>query len=261
MKRHKRSIQLADKTPTPQAQRTAAWETYRKLPDGYERRWRRGKTLHILRVVDYKYADGRGRRRTVTRSRLNAVVSWQDLLDSIKVEEDDTCEPPWADCDGWEHERVEFDCDRHHDGLRQSARCFYADRCRYLLMLDPQAMGLPDYDYFRSQGAAKQVARQLAAAALRRTVDQLRRWYVDGWNYYGVVCKFREYDASCWGIDDYDYALREVGPEVASEVAHQLEADGYLIVGYPTVKLHRGRSVAGWREEFKRRQNMFNMEN
>jgi hypothetical protein len=191
---------------------------------------------------------------------LNAEVKWQDLLNSVVIEEDDTCEPPWADCDGWEHEKTEFDCGKHHDDLRHSARCFRAEGRRYVLTVDPETMGLPTYDYFRAQGAAKQVARQLAAQALSDALKQLRSWYVDGWNYYGAVCKFREYEVSCWRIDNYDYALKEIGPEMAGDVACQMEADGYVITGRPTVKLQSGWSVEGWRKELKRRQNMFNME-
>lgn len=257
--RRRRSVQLSDKPSTP-AKRQAAWEKYIELPDGYERRWRRGKTLHILRVTDYKYANGRGRRRTRVEERLNAVVHWADILKCVKIKDDDDGDPPWQNCDGWDHTAERFNDERHHRNLRHSARYVFHDGRSYILTVDPVAMGLPDYAYYRAQGAAKQVARQLAAKALNRALRQLRVWYSDGWRYYGVVCEFRTYEASCWGIDDYDYAKQEVGPEIAGEVAHKLEADGYLVTGRPIVELHRGRSLESWRDEFQFRRNMFNME-
>ena len=32
-----------------------------------------------------------------------AVIEWQAILDCIKIEPDDNCEPPWENCDGYEH--------------------------------------------------------------------------------------------------------------------------------------------------------------
>jgi hypothetical protein len=259
--RKKRRIQLRDNPTLPQPQRKACWEKFTKLPDGYERRWRRGKTLHILRVVDYKYADGRGRRRTQTRERVNAQVQWQRLLDAVKIQDDDRCDPPWENCDGWEHtaDRLDANNQRHRE-LRDSARCVRQDGRNFILTIDPAQMGLADYEYFHAKGASKQVARQLAAKSIRDALRQLRKWYADGWEYCGVVCEFRTYQASCWGIDDRDYAKKEVGPEMAREVMHSMEADGYVIVGCPTVELHRGQSLESWQLEFQRRQHMFNME-
>lgn len=258
--RKKRSIRLTDTSSKPPKRRRYDWEKTVKLPEGYEKRWRRGKTLHVLRVVDYTFASGRGRRRTSTRERLNAVVQWHQLLASVKIEDDDRSEPPWEDCDGWDHETDRFSRECYHSGLRYSSRFVHHNGHGYIITINPAEMGLPDYEYYHSRGAAKQVARQLAAKAIREALRQLRKWYEDGWQYHGATCRFRTYEASCWGIDDYDYALKEVGPEMAGEVAHQLEADGYVIVGRPTVELHRGQSLESWQREFQRRLNMFNME-
>lgn len=258
MKR-KRRIQLGAINSSPRV-RQASWENYRELPNGYERRWRRGKTLHVLRVVDYKYANGRGRRRTTTRERLNAVIPWQCLLDAVKVIDDDATEPPWEDCDGWQHTITPYENDYLHPGLQYSQRYFKTDRRRFVLTVDPDQMGLPSWNYFHGLGASKQVARQLAAKALQEVLRQLRKWRSEGWNYYGVKCEFRHYEASCWRIDDYDYARDTVGVEMASEVASQLIDDGYLVTGRPTTRLYRGWSKEGWRKELKRRLNQFNME-
>lgn len=258
--RRKRSIRLR---PTQAKAKTSqeSWEKHTSLPDGYEKRWRRGKTLHVLRITDYKSPTGNRRRRVIVRERMRATVAWQTLLNAIEVEDDDiNSEPPWSDCEGWEHELVHFDYERHHEDVRDSAGFFVQDGRYFFITIDPQQMGLPDYDYYHMRGAAKQVARQLAAKAIRSAIRQLRQWYVDGWSYYGVKCCYRHYDASCWRIDDYNYALKEIGPDMAGDVAHQLEADGYVITGRPSIQLRRGRTLESWREEFKRRQNMFNME-
>ena len=39
---------------------------------------------------------------------------------------------------------------------------------------------------------------------------QLVKWYEDGWQWYGVRCRYDalgdEFEASLWGIDDAEYA-------------------------------------------------------
>ena len=42
-----------------------------------------------------------------------------------------------------------------------------------------------------------------------------------------------EYEASLWGIDDAEYAEREIKVEMALDVADQLEKAGYTVTGKP----------------------------
>ena len=74
------------------------------------------------------------------------------------------------------------------------------------------------------------------AAERRRTLAQLVKWYGDGWEWFGVGCRFivlgDEYVDSLWGIDDPEYAetLKE---EIALNVAAQLEEAGYTVTDKP----------------------------
>ena len=67
------------------------------------------------------------------------------------------------------------------------------------------------------------MAAETVAAERRRTLAQLVKWYEDGWQWYGVRCRFDtlgdEYEASLWGIDDAEYAERDIKVEMALDVA------------------------------------------
>ena len=81
------------------------------------------------------------------------------------------------------------------------------------------------------------MAAETVAAERRRTSGQLVKWYEDGWQWYGVRCRFDtmgdEYEASLWGIDDAEYAERDIKVEMALDVAAQLEKAGFTVTGKP----------------------------
>ena len=107
---------------------------------------------------------------------------------------------------------------------------------RYIITL-PAGEDYGVYEYARKCGASRGVAAEMAAASRRQTLVQLVKWYEQGWTWYGVRCQVEilgeEYEASLWGIDDADYAEREVKIEMALDVAGQLEKAGYTVVGKP----------------------------
>jgi hypothetical protein len=138
---------------------------------------------------------------------------------------------PWPTPHGFEHTVTEarrFRPDADPD-VREMQGCVYSEGDRERIVIElPKGEDYGIYDYLRAAGASKQVAREAVAAERRRTLAQLAKW---------VKCEFEalgdEYAASVWGIDDEDYAEREVKEEIAYEVAHQLEAAGYNVTGKP----------------------------
>lgn len=172
---------------------------------------------------------------TTTTTVESAVIDFQDILDACEIKDDYDADAPWKNCDGFEHTAVSVN---RLDGEKRDAAEFMqgycyceADREYKLIQLEPgDDWGI--FEYMRERGASRQVAAEAVAASRRKTLEQLVEWYRNGWNYYGVTCEFEGAEASVWGVDDYDYADTDVRNEIASEVAHELEREGYTI-NYP----------------------------
>jgi len=98
------------------------------------------------------------------------------------------------------------------------------------------------------------VAAEALAAARRQTIAQLVNWYENGWQWYGVRCRYDalgdEFEASLWGIDDAEYAEREIKVEMALDVADQLEQAGYTVTGKPECR--QGLSHTDKQERIRR---------
>jgi hypothetical protein len=186
----------------------------------------------------------------------SAVIDYADILAATTVEsDDDNGETPWDDCDDWEHTIDKLDSSRHTDSRPRNV-CYSDGYRRYIrINVDAEKMGLTGWKHFHAQGASKGVAHQLAAMEIRRAIDQLVKWYTDGWQYYGVVCKFKDVHESVWRIDDYDYAHDEVRHEIAYQAATELERQGYEVVNRPDAKLDHRKTK---RERLKRKLNLFN---
>jgi hypothetical protein len=101
------------------------------------------------------------------------------------------------------------------------------------------------------EGMSKQARAERLAFSIRRMIDQLVKWYVDGWEYFGVVCEFKGHQSSCWGYDDYAYAEQEKRKH-ADIVAHELEEEGYEIVNRPAREkvLSRARAHHEYRQSY-----------
>lgn len=179
--------------------------------------------------------DGKRITVTTTVDVDDAEIPWSDVLDAVEVVADyDHTEAPWDDCDGWEHNAQRLRYGPDHADMKNSDRYVIADRDgAYWLTLDVEKSGIPDANYYRTQGASKQVSAELAAQALRNAYAQLHKWYSDGWQYYGVKGELKDCHASVRGIDNEDYARREVVGEIASELASELESAGYVVTDRP----------------------------
>jgi hypothetical protein len=181
-----------------------------------------------------------------------AVVDFSDILNTARLEPDNDSGPPWKDGDGWDHEFWLTTIPE-----QRNARAYTRG---HGLMCFNKSAGLPDYAYYRSQGASKGAARQLEAQALRRNIETLKGWYEDDWHYVGVVLEFKHggetYEESCWGIDDEKHAMSEAAPDLAYQIASQLEKDGFEVINKPD---RRAEYLKARKEEHQRRLNQFNM--
>jgi len=165
-----------------------------------------------------------------------ATIAFDDLLAATKIVADNENTTPWDNCDGFEHTATPERRLPDEMGGRKMQGSVYSNREHLVIQL-PAGEDYGIYQYMREHGASRQVAREAVAAGRRQTIDQLVKWYSDGWEWYGVQCEFEvlgnEYEASLWGIDNPDYAEREVKEEMAHEVARQLEKAGYTVTGQP----------------------------
>lgn len=183
---------------------------------------------------------------------LESRVDFADILEAVKVSPDDHSPAPWDDCDGYEHTLTR--AERYDDGRRASEMrgyC-YADRRMQVITL-PKGEDYGVYDYHRARGASKQVARELSAQARAKTIDQLKRWYENGWQVWYVACDYLGAHDSLGGVyDDSGDYLEDVKREVAANVAHELESQGFEVFGQPEEK------PRDWRAEFRRNLNSQN---
>jgi hypothetical protein len=190
-----------------------------------------------------------------------AVIAFQDILERVEVVRDKhNSDTPWDHCDGYEHTATPI---RRLDSSRNAPEMqgwCHADGDRVVIEI-PRDEDWGIYKYMRERGASRQVAREGVAAEKRRTIRQLVRWYEDGWEWFGVRCRFDaledRYEDSVWGIDDEDYA-QTLTEEVAWNVATQLEKAGYTVTGKPEptgptatdrrARLRRNMEEQNWRE-------------
>ncbi len=168
-----------------------------------------------------------------------ATISFEEILEATEVVADQyESMTPWEHCDGFEHTATPERRFRDETNARAMQGSVYCDGHRERLVIElPKEEDYGIYQHMRERGASRQVAREAVAAERRRTLAQLVEWYGNGWEWFGVKCDFEvlgeQFDASLWGIDDPDYAEREVKEEIALEVAHQLEKAGYSVAGKP----------------------------
>jgi hypothetical protein len=131
------------------------------------------------------------------------------------------------------------------------------DGLRHISILATEELNIEKHEaYLRAfhaeRGASKQVIAEMIAQDRRRTLDQLTKWYEQGWEYWVACCEFEDYRESLCGIDSLDYA-QEVCQELALEVASQMEKDGYVVTGQPLPeKRFRGWTRDGFRENLRR---------
>lgn len=164
------------------------------------------------------------------------VVQWDDI--EARVEYDDcTCETPWENCDGWEHEAQYFSrMDDLPIEAKESVRCCWnqGDRDYIWLTIEDKDIvtkwGLPSWI---ENGASKQVRAEWIADTKRKAYEQLADWYSNGWSWYGAVAEYGDICESVWGIDDEDYAQEVAETDMRWQVVSELEAAGYIVENQP----------------------------
>lgn len=184
----------------------------------------------------------------------SAVVPFDEILAACKVVENtDDYDSPWDRCDGFEHEaRPPHKLPDAADARAMQGYCRTWDRGERFV-IDVPRENKATFDYYRQNGASRQVAAEMVALDRRRTLATIVKWYEDGWVWYGVRCQVdalgEEFADSLWGIDVADYAEKEIKIDVACEVAGQLEAAGYTVTGKPNRAPTREDKIAGrrWR--------------
>ncbi len=168
-----------------------------------------------------------------------AVIDFQAIVDATEVIEDhEETMAPWDHCDGFEHRYIGYPGRLDHVDDPRSLQGWGRTWDRgesFVIQLADDDYGI--YEYMRNRGATRQVACEAVALERRRTLAQIVKWYSEGWQWYGVKCEFTVlddvYEASVWGIDDADYAARDVVDEIAGEVAYQLEKIGFSVTNKP----------------------------
>ncbi len=166
---------------------------------------------------------------TVTET--DRIVDYDDILAAVSVEYDEWFhDAPWDNCDGFEHEYNTVGY-YDHDGITDSRGCGWSDanRERFVITIsDDQIREWGNYDYYRADGCSKQVARELVAQVKRNTLDQLVKWYSNGWEWYTVHGDYLGYQASVGGVDSYEYA-ETLRYEIADEIGDSMLEDDYVI--------------------------------
>jgi hypothetical protein len=176
--------------------------------------------------TEHKHRDGATMVLVSVETR-PAVVEFSDIRDAVKVEPDEwMSEKPWENCCGYDHElRLPND-----DGEADSEACIHHDRRQRIIDV-PCDTDL--FNWYRKNGASRQVAREAVARARQRKIEQLAKWYSDGWEWWAVSCDYLDASASVCGVDEYGYASGACADEIAEEVAAELVKAGYTVNGIP----------------------------
>ncbi len=194
---------------------------------------------------------------TVTTEVESAHVDFDDILAAVKVSPDESMsgEAPWDWCDGFAHtaERLSR-FDEGRDTADQRRGYCYSDGHRERIIITAQ-WDTDLYRWYRDNGASRQVAREMVALSLRKRLDQLVKWYTNGWEWWYCGGEYKGCSDGVGGIDDYRYAHDEVRRECAENIAHQLEQAGYVVAGKPTPNGADTRQQK--RDRFRRNRTLF----
>jgi hypothetical protein len=186
---------------------------------------------------------------TVTTVIEEREVSYDDVLESVSIENDDwSGEAPWESCDGWEHEARQLGY-YDHEGLEDGRG--YARTHRHspnvLIEIDEDDI-VNEWGCNGYPGASKQVRAELIAQVKRNALDQLVKWYEDGWEYYSVCGGFNGCTDSLGGIDCVEDA-EEMRRDVCNEICKQLESEGYIIIDRPAPNNRSDAQM--WHDRYK----------
>lgn len=201
-----------------------------------------------MATVTYKRNGSTVTKTTVET--LPAVIDYNDILNLVKVRIDPYTDMPWEISDLFEHvvrskREVARECNiRKMEG--------YIGKDRVIIITDKQVKGWGTYDYLRSKGASRQVARECESAQKREAIKQLVKWYTNGYTAYFLTCDYAFASDCIGGVeeDSLDYHKHDV----AGNVARQLQRRGHTILNMPASYPTRQDKV----DRIKRQLSMFN---
>jgi hypothetical protein len=188
------------------------------------------REIYMERKHTHIYRDGDSI-VTITIERTSAIVEFKNILASVDIKPDEDYDP--LDGDTYAHDLVAVPDYVSFNWRKAQAFVNTGVKWNRIVLkddpLDPGSCGAP--------GMSKQVRYEFAARVKARLLEAIRLIYAGDFDAYGVVCDFRGFHASLWGIeDDWAYANTEVRQEIAEEVAHDMEKAGYTVTGYPPVQ-------------------------
>jgi len=207
--------------------------------------------------IDYFAAldDGAENYIGIGEDDVRVIVDWDEIEGKLEYD-DGFCDAPWNDCEGWEHESRELGYWDHDDVTesRGYARC---DRNPNVLIEIDDDVIINQWGHTRLNGESKQVHLERVARVKRSALDQLVKWYEDGWSYHFACAEYGDYQDSCGGIlsDDSmasDKYCDDIVEECRHEVASQLENDGYIVENRPARESWTYNPVNSFKEKIKR---------
>jgi hypothetical protein len=184
----------------------------------------------------------RGDRMTIsslTVTTVSAIVDYDDLLDAVVFEGDDSgMGPPWNEHDSWPHELVPADgnADSDADGYLPPGRYWApgAKEPRYfptpmMVVVDAEALGI--FEDMHKRGASRQTAREGEAHVVSEVARKLVEMHRDGWTWWQCSLQMHGCIAALGGIDSLEGNYADMlRLEMADEVAKELEGHGFTIV-------------------------------
>lgn len=169
----------------------------------------------------------------ITRREYDRIVQFDDILKEVKIEYDEAYnEAPWEASDGWEHNIVSADRGAREDFVNRRGYTYRGYHGGAVCVEIDDKIVIEEWGVNGYPGCSKQVRVEIIAQAKRNAIDQLAKWYSNGWDWFVVSGEYQGYISSVCGLDCYDYA-EEVRCEVAGEIADQMEENGYVVEGRP----------------------------
>jgi len=233
-----RAITIESLTPAQRIQ----WSVATVIPNGVERRWRKGDTLFVERTQASQDPQAQHQFSYVDCYEVPAVIQFRDILAKCEAREDSYADTPWANDDGLAHDLLTGDkaaaiiasVEQQGGHTRDVAGrvCVDSETC-FITIPERIWCEWGIEAYHRSRGCSKQVAAELRAQAVQKTIRELVEFYQSYCSYYATG-NFedptgKEHKESLHGFYTEDDAADYGCEEVAGEIACDLEADGFIV--------------------------------
>lgn len=202
-----------------------------------------------------------------TSHRQKAEINFEDVCNNVAVVFDDTTrEPPWDDGTIWRHRQQ---LPLHEEEYKSVRFVKTQDGTPDFLitLIDSEDSNSREARFarFRNDGASKQVAAEMVAQQDRLCIEQLKDWYINGFDSWYVITKFpapfEVVNDSVFGIDDEDYA-NSIRSGFIETFCLYAKNYGWKIIGGPTeaeqlAKQKKARLESA-RARFRTNLNLFN---